>query len=67
VEDFRVPIVAAVRSLAPDNTGRLWWIGWNFTALAVTPLGPGHARRLIDSCLDRARIVLLNRQTLPKA
>lgn len=66
VEDLRVPIVAAVRSLAPDDTGRLWWIGWNFTTIEVAPLSHKDARRLIDSCLDRARILLPDRQDFAK-
>lgn len=62
VEDLGVPIVVAARSLSPDDTGRLWWITWNFSKVDVAPLDHIHAQRLIDSCLDRARLRILDRQ-----
>ena len=62
VEDVGVPIVAAACSLSPDETGRLWWVGWNFTVIEVTPLSRKDARRLIEHCLDRAHIDLPDRQ-----
>lgn len=62
VEDLGVPIVAAARSLAPDDTGRLWWIGLKFAVSDVAPLTRNDARRLIEHCLDRAQINLPDRQ-----
>lgn len=61
VENFSVPIVAAVRSLEPAETGRLWWVGWKFEKVEIPELGPGEARQLIERCLERAGATLLDR------
>lgn len=62
VEELGVPIVAATRSLAPEERRRLWWIGLNFVTLEVRPLTDDQSRRLIQACLDRAGCVLPDRQ-----
>lgn len=62
VEDLNIPIVAAARSLAPDDTGRLWWVGVKFAVIEVLPLSRKDAHRLIEYCLDRAQIDLPDRQ-----
>ena len=61
VEDLNVPIVAAARSLAPADTGRLWWVGVKFAVIEVLPLSRKDAHRLIEHCLDQARINLPDR------
>jgi hypothetical protein len=66
MENFSIPIVAAVRSLEPSEAGRLWWIGWNFEKLEVPPLGPVDAHRLVECYLDRAHVILPDRQAFTK-
>jgi hypothetical protein len=57
-EDWRVPLIVAARSLNPVETGRMWWVGWNFQKIVVPELSPGDARQLIARLLDRAAVSL---------
>ncbi len=41
----RVPVVFAVRSLDPRESGRPWWIAVGLETVEVPPLSPGEARR----------------------
>ena len=61
-ERLGIPIVAAVRSLDPGQTGRLWWIGWKFPIVPVPELTPGEARLLVARRLDEAGLALPDRE-----
>jgi hypothetical protein len=66
VEDLHVPIVVAVRSLDPQEIGRLWWVGWMFAKIKITALTPSEARQLIENTLCRSGISLPDREEFIK-
>jgi Cdc6-like AAA superfamily ATPase len=66
VEDLHVPIVVAVRSLDPQEIGRLWWVGWMFAKIKIPALTPSEARQLIENTLSRSDITLPDREEFIK-
>lgn len=63
VESLGIPIVAAVRSLHPQEIGWLWWVGLSFAKIEVPALRPAEARRLIEQMLDRGGASLPDRES----
>lgn len=62
VEDLHVPIVVTARSLHPDESGRLWWVGCRFAKIEIPALTLGEARALTEETLDRNVVSLPDRQ-----
>lgn len=58
----KVPVVFAVRSLDPRESGRLWWIAVGHATVEVPPLRFSEARRLIERCLEESRVHLPDRR-----
>lgn len=60
-EDSATPVVIAARSVASEDTGRLWWATWNFQRVAVPALSAGEARQFIEDMLGRTGVSLPDR------
>jgi hypothetical protein len=58
----KIPVVLAARSLDPRESGKLWWIAVGHATVAVPPLSPGEARRLIERCLEKGEGPLPDRE-----
>jgi hypothetical protein len=61
-EDLSVPLVVAARSLAPDETGRLWWVGARFRLIEVPALTRAEAHQVATRLLDRSHVILPDRE-----
>jgi len=61
-ERFRLRLVVATRSLVQADTGRLWWVTWNFQRIAVPPLSSIAASRLTEVLLGKHDIALPDRK-----
>lgn len=62
-ERLGLPLILATRSLAPTETGRLWWITWHFQQIPVPPLTAASAGQLARHLLGRDGITLPDSKT----